>query len=340
MHSSLAEAPPRAALFTGVLIFFLFGCGAGAGPGTSTGAPVVELRRIEFDAKDQDRKNSGGVILMGIFQLRSNDRRFGGLSGLSLTPDGRLHAISDRGHWMSAAMVSDEEGRLVDLTEWEIGALLTPEGAPVRGRFADAEALTRDLDGALLVAFEQAHRLWRYPAPGGFRFPPLPVPLPPEISKAPANGGLEALTVLPDGRLLAIAEEFKNADGSSKGWLIENGRFAEIAYVPSEGYNATDCVALNNGDVLVLERRFFPLGMLRARVARLPARSLVPGARLVGEELFRVDPPLAAENFEGIAAWEDPLKGTMIYLVSDDNYLPFQRTLLLQFRWLRPQKMP
>jgi hypothetical protein len=331
--------PATAALITGVLIFSLPGCGVGTGGNASSGAALVELRRIEFDSKDQ-ALDSAEISLMSVSQLRSDDRRFGGLSGLSVTRDGRLYAVSDRGYWMSATMVSDEEGRLVDLTEWEIGALLTPEGAPVRGRLADAEALTRQPDGSFIVAFEQEHRLWRYPAPGGFRFPSLPVPLPPEISQAPANEGLEAITVLPDGRLLAIAEGFKNADGSSKGWLIENGRFAEIAYLPAEGYNATDCAALNNGDVLVLERRFFPLGILRARVARLPAQSLVPGARLAGEELFRVAPPLAAENFEGIAAWEDPLNGTMIYLVSDDNYFSFQRTLLLQFRWLRPQKMP
>jgi hypothetical protein len=336
MYSRSSDAP-RAALFTGLLVFLLFGCGVGAVGVASFAAPVIELRRIEFDVKDHDRKNSGAVVLTGVFELRSSDRRFGGLSGLSLSPDNRLHAISDRGHWMSATMVSDREGRLADLTDWEIGALLTPDGAPVRGRFADAEALARQPDGGLLVAFEQAHRLWRYSAPGGFRSAPVAVPLPPEISEAPANGGIEAIAVLPDGRLLAIAEEFKNADGSSRGWLMENGRFGEIAYSPADGYNVTDCAALKNGDVLVLERRFFPVGMMRARVARLPARTLVAGARLAGEELFRIEPPVAAENFEGIAAWEDPLMGTMIYLVSDDNYLFFQRTLLLQFRWMRPQ---
>jgi hypothetical protein len=337
MYFGSAAAPLQAAVFTAVFVSFLFGCGAGAG-GKASSAPVVELRRIEFDAKDNDLKNAGGVVLTGAFQLRSNDRRFGGLSGLSVTPDGKLHAISDRGYWMSATMVSDDEGRLGELTGWEIGALLDPDGAPVLGRYADAEGLARGADGSFVVAFEQAHRLWRYPGPGGLRFSPLSLGLPEEISKAPANGGIEAIAVLPDGRLLAIAEAFKNSDGSSKGWLIENGRFAEIAYVPAEGYHATDCVALNDGDVLVLERRLFPWGILRARVARLASESLVPGARLAGEELFRVEPPLAAENFEGIAAREDPSRGTMIYLVSDDNYLFFQRTLLLQFRWRRPRR--
>jgi len=39
---------------------------------------------------------------------------------------------------------------------------------------------------------------------------------------------------------------------------------------------------------------------------------------------------LAAENYEGIAV-EQTSKGTMIFIVSDDNYSSFQQTLLLQF---------
>ena len=39
---------------------------------------------------------------------------------------------------------------------------------------------------------------------------------------------------------------------------------------------------------------------------------------------------LAAENYEGIAV-ERTSKGTMIFIVSDDNYSSFQQTLLLQF---------
>jgi hypothetical protein len=56
-----------------------------------------------------------------------------------------------------------------------------------------------------------------------------------------------------------------------------------------------------------------------------------PGARLLGEELLKLEYPLNVDNFEGVAVQEDP-RGTIIYIVSDDNYNPFQRTLLLQFR--------
>ena len=52
---------------------------------------------------------------------------------------------------------------------------------------------------------------------------------------------------------------------------------------------------------------------------------------LNGEDLLRLDPPLRLDNFEGIAVQEDAA-GTLIYLISDNNFQPFQRTLLLQFR--------
>jgi hypothetical protein len=48
---------------------------------------------------------------------------------------------------------------------------------------------------------------------------------------------------LPDGRLLALTEEFHNPDGSFKGWLIEGERFFEVSYLPTEGFQVTDCAA-------------------------------------------------------------------------------------------------
>jgi hypothetical protein len=141
---------------------------------------------------------------------------------------------------------------------------------------------------------------------------------------------LEGLTLLPDGRLLILTEEFANADGSFKGWLIEEGKFAELSYVPADGFRVTDCAALPNGDVLVLERRYTLIAILSARITLVKADTVQPGAKLTGKELLRLEQPLAAENYEGIAI-KQTSSGTMIFIVSDDNYSSFQQTLLLQF---------
>jgi hypothetical protein len=89
---------------------------------------------------------------------------------------------------------------------------------------------------------------------------------------------------------------------------------------------------LSNGDVIVLERRYVPFGILSARLKLVRATTIQPGANLVGEELIKLEYPLEVDNYEGVAVQEDPRSGTIIYIVSDDNYHPLERTLLLQFR--------
>jgi hypothetical protein len=150
------------------------------------------------------------------------------------------------------------------------------------------------------------------------------------MTLAPSNGGLEALTALADNRLLAITETFENPDGTLKGWVIDNDQFTELSYLPSKGFSVTDCAALNNGDILVLERRYVPFGILSAQLKLVKASSLKAGAKIVGTELLRLEQPLAVENYEGMAA-QQTSKGTMIFIVSDNNYSSFQQTLLLQF---------
>jgi hypothetical protein len=45
-----------------------------------------------------------------------------------------------------------------------------------------------------------------------------------------------------------------------------------------------------------------------------------------------IERPLTIDNFEGLAVVRDPSGGVLVYLLSDDNYSPLQRTLLLRFR--------
>lgn len=294
-------------------------------------ARLVELAAVDVDAKNPKRKQFGALVLISAFQLRSNDKRFGGLSGLSIGKDGRLYAVSDRGYWASARMIMDSSGSLIDLLDWQIAPILAPAKTPVTGRWRDAEALALAHDGSFLVGFEGAHRIWRYSAPPNtFESTPVAVKIPPAVSRAPSNGGIEGITMLPDGRLLIVTEQFENPDGSVKGWLIGNDQSAELSYLPAEGFHVTDCAALHNGDLLVLERRYVPFGILSARVTLVKANNIRPGAKLVGKELLKLEQPLAAENFEGIAVQETS-RGTMIFIVSDDNFSSFQQTLLLQF---------
>ncbi len=296
--------------------------------------PVVEATPIELDPETPARKRFGDLTFLSGFELNSADSRFGGLSGLALSADGKtLYAVSDRGYWLAARISHNSTGRLVGLGAWKITPLLTPEGFSVSGRFHDAEALTKDTDGYFIVAFEGEHRLWRYPpAPLSFNSPPRYFPTPGDLAKAPPNGGLESVAALPDGRLLAITEQYKNPDGSLKGWLIEKDQFTSLTYAPSVGFRPSDLATLSSGDVLVLESYHSLIPGWEARIVRLSRASLKEGAQLKGKEIAHLDSSLVVDNFEGMAIFEDPDIGTLLYLVSDDNYSLLQRTLLLQFR--------
>jgi len=315
------------------LIFFLLciGCAGQAPVGAAVPQRLVELVPTDVDGTDSERRDFGKMRLLSAYELRSKDRRFGGLSGLSIGADGFLYAVSDRGYWLSARMVLNSTGKLADLVDWQIEPLLSPQGAAVTDAWTDAEALTRTADGSFIVAFEQRHRLWRYPGPAkAFASAPTTISLPEAISQAPINGGMECLAALPDDRLLTLTEELKNPDGSFAGWVQENGRFERLAYFPASGYRVADCAALRNGDLIVLERRFTLITFWGARLTLVPAQQLRGGAKLRGVELLRLESPLFADNFEGVAVQEIN-DGTAVYMVSDDNYHSLQRTLIYQF---------
>jgi len=301
------------------------------------GAITVEAIEVPFEARDRPRNEIGKLVYLSGFILKSTDPRFGGLSGLSVSEDGvRLTAVSDRGYWISAQMRHESDGRLTGFEGWDIEPLLAPDGTRVNGALADAEGLARDRDGSMIVSFEQVHRLWRYaPAPTTFYSVPAPVAVPAGLARAPANGGVEAIAALPDGRLIILTEELRRSDGTLAGWILKGDRSEAVSYVPSEGFVPADGAALKNGDLLVLERRLSALATWEARIKHVAGDSLREGARIQGVKIARIQPPFAVDNFEGIAIYEHPQAGTFLYLVSDDNYIPFQHTLLLQFKLRR-----
>lgn len=275
----------------------------------------------------------GPLVVPGAVELSAPEDLFGGWSGLHLDAGLRLTAISDLGRWMTARLVLDEAGRLAGVTGAEWGRLSDGAGRPLpRGRLADAESLARQPDGTWLIGFERWHRIRAYrdlAGPGTWVAPP------PGLEVLPANGGLEALTVLPDGRVLAIAEEPDiDAGGRARrAWIRTGTRWTEGSYGVPAPYVPVDAAALPDGSVLVLERRFSIFGGFGTRIARIAGPlSGASGFRLAAEEVARIERPLITENFEGIAAARGPDGELLVAVIADDNLNPLQRSRLLLFR--------
>ncbi len=304
-------------------------------PAVPAAAKPLELssRAVPLDTMDPARERVGKLVWRGGIEITSPHKRFGGLSGLLVSADGaRLTAVSDEGRWVTARIGYDEHGHLAGLSQGAIGRLHGPGGSHPSGkRDRDSEALARLPGGGILVAFERHHRLWRYP-PGGN---PLaghaePRPTPPGLSELRSNSGIEALATLADGALFALAEGRKE-EAESPAFLLRGGAWSGLRYPRRGGFRPTGAATLPGGDLLVIERRFNILDGIAVRLRRIPAAAIRPGALLEGEVLATLTPPLSLDNLEGVAVRRTEAGETLVYLVSDDNFKPIQRTLLLMF---------
>ncbi len=310
-----------------------------AAPGAPSLAAPLEIvaRSVPLHAEDPERKNVGSLRFRGGLELSSADARFGGLSALLLSADGaRLSAVTDQGHWVTARLIAEADGAPHALAEAEIGALHGPGGRHLRGkRDTDSESLSRLADGSLVVGFERDHRLWRYPAganplagqPKAF---PVPARLAAKLAALRSNSGIEALATLADGALLAIAEGRKE-DATSPAFLWRGGAWSELVYPRVPGFRPTGATTLPGGDLLVIERSFNLFDGVAIRLQRIAAAKVRPGASLSGTTLAVLRPPLTLDNMEGVAARRNAAGETLLYLISDDNFHPLQRTLLLVF---------
>ncbi len=256
------------------------------------------------------------LSLLGVIEMDTAPWGFGGFSAVHLAADLTVTMVSDRGRWWQASL------RLAPLGFGPArhGPLLDAAARPLRGREGDAEALGRLPDGSWLVGFERNHRIQRHLR---LDTAALPFPAPPGLADSPANGGLEALALLPDGRLLAIAES-----PGTRAWIGRDGVWAERRYRPGANLLPVDAAALPEGGMLVLERDFSLLGGFRGRLAFVAD---LAAPVLEGDTWLDMPDVIPAENWEGVAAARTR-EGTLVVLVSDDNQSPFQRSLFAVFR--------
>ena len=257
---------------------------------------------------------------------------FGGLSGLHVADDLTLTAISDLGRWLRARLVLDAAGRPLGLDGVETGRLRQDFPIPLPGSLGqDAESLARRADGTWLVGFERWHRIRAYDRIDGWG---EPVEMLPGLRQAPLNGGLESLTVLADGRWLAVAEDLRLGDGGRlrRAWVGRPGDWTLLSYRPTPGYVPTDAAGLPDGGAVLTERSFSLLGGFHGQLKRVPAAALAnpaPGAVLEPEVLLDAA-TLPTENWEDVASFS--WRGRQfLALMTDDNEFFLQKGLLLLF---------
>ena len=314
--------------------------GAGA---SGTGNFPIAVDEIYLNPEDTKQIHAGVLEYRAGYVLSTRSSDFGGLSGLILSPDGKaITAVTDHGNVLRAKLILDETGRLLGLDGTEMFRLRDVRGGKLSRRLdkrdQDTEALTRLADGSYLVSFEIRHRILHYE---NLTAKPTTFATPTQLHMAPRNGGLEAMTALPDGRIMIMTEKLRAKKIKDKaarkkdyiGWLLSaEGKTLGKIYWPRQGkFRPTDLAAMPNGDVLMLQRRYSAAGGAGARVSMIHRDQIKVGMRMADIELANLAPPLSVDNFEGLAVYPASNGGWWIYMLSDDNFNPLQRTLLLQF---------
>ena len=332
----------RAAALASLLsLHLIVAASAAAQPGTPDNAPWpirIEAKPIRsFSAREPERRRFGALEFLGGLVLASEDKRFGGLSGIRFLNDDEFLAVNDRGRWLRARLVSEGD-RPVRVEQSTIAPMLDVDGTALHdGSSADTESITLGEGGDVYVGIERIHRVVRYDfGKRGFATRARKVELPAATRDLPGNAGIEGLVYVPrdrplGGTLIAFTEHGLDGNGNLRAFLVGGPSPGEFSVRRSGDFDITDAALIPGGDVLILERYFSWLGVLKMRIRRIALADIKPGATVDGTVLIEADGGYEVDNMEGIDVRRSAGGGTLITVISDDNFFGLQRTLLLRF---------
>jgi len=325
-----------------MLKFFLLALLAAA-PAASRGQepfPSLEAKVAQLCGPIPACEHIGIIKLRGALELPArtmNGARFSGLSALAWDDDENiLYALTDHGVLFHLRPVF-RDGRLVDLRLLHAASLLDPRTRrPVRWRRSDSEGLDivngrngKRGDAELLVSFEREPRIARYRPDGTYIADvPLPAALQDVRRYRGGNTMLESVCQHPrEGTLTAPEKPLDDESSTARLYRMDGGswRFP----VNHGGIVALEC--LPDGDVLVMEREYSSHSLhwvITLRRLHLPPGTPVDSLLAV-ETVTTLDSDkgLRIDNFEGLTRH----RGNRFFIVSDDNDVFIQRTLLVYF---------
>jgi hypothetical protein len=298
----------------------------------------IALVPLPLDSSNPKRKTVGALTFLNAWELRSDNGDFGGISALVALKDGRFVGVSDAGALIGFGLTNDSR-----TDRPFIAALPGAMGTDVSYKDRDSEGITYDpASGRIWVSYEARHAIRRF-TPSLSRIDSTRML---EFSKDwKFNGGVEALTRLNDGRFVIFVESGENEDGSKRAYLFsgdpteEGTQTTPFSYRVPDGYSPTDATVLPDGRLLILNRRIgFPDGFT-AKLVILDPADIRRDAVVGGKVIATLAPPLLVDNMEGVTITEENGR-TIVWLISDNNFNAFQRTLLMKFALTLPNKKP
>jgi hypothetical protein len=287
-----------------------------------------------------------GIRLLGALRLPStviNGAKLCGLSGLAWDEDAELlYAISDGGGLFHLRPEFDDRGFLRDVRLVQAHPLLDEAGNPLREPFNDSEGLAildghngiRD-DAKLLVSFELRPRVIVYDSKGRWLGEEkIPALLKDVRNYRDSNKALEAVSVHSRwGVLVGTELPLRNEPAGRVRIFSGDGRFWLYPLGDAPGSSLVAFEALPEGGLLTLERAFVA-PILPFVISLRRTEPLLPGMeaplKVADVAVFNSSQGWHLDNFEGLTHYRD----LRFFMVSDDNCIPFQKTLLVHFELL------
>ena len=332
----------RRFLKTGLIAIAILAISAGGHAGTPA---ELETRPVALSENIKPGDRLGRLRFLGMLQLPNpvvDGMRFSQLSGLAWDDDdGILYALSDKGFLFHLKPVF-ENGVLTGLKLLKAVHLRElGSGKPLKGTRADSEGLDilngrngRNGDAELLISFERFPRILRY-RPDGYATSEYPLPAPLNNARMYQDSNKMLESVCADSKLGILTVPEVPLKGERQGYTrIFNLDGRSWIYPIEKGNRISALECLGNHRVMVLENNFgHVFGHLEVflKLATLsPNTSTAEPVQV--ETVVTLDSSKGhqIDNFEGLARHH----GNRFFIVSDDNDLFIQRSLLMYFELL------
>lgn len=310
---------------------------------------VVLNNASDYYDSDSVKLLVGGVYLKdGYILTNYKDIRFGEWSGMAFDEKGDLILVSDRGAYLKSSIV-DENG-VQNFINTTIGKISVDDNTKTTKDFEELAIF----NGSCFISDEFLYQILRYEN-CDFGRAPITIKTPDWKSELSYNKGIEAFDINLEGKFLAIAEYDKNKKDTSIHkayyWSLESNytqinSLKEFTYLSKEGYGVSGLKFLKNGDLLVLERYYekkfgsvaenYEIDIKYVKKQEIESAIEVENAQVKGKSIIHIDNESIsgkygyADNFESIAVKEGN-NSTSIYILTDDNRAPFERSMLLEF---------
>jgi len=288
---------------------------------------VIYFEPVILDRLKPERRRFQDLRLLGAWKLTSDNENFHGISAMRAA-GGRIVAVSDTGFLFAFDFDGTQQRSLLQ-------ARSLPQGYHAGKPDRDAESMAVDpASGRIWVGFEGSNRIRSFFAG---QEDAAVTAAPPAMAAWPGNRGAEGMVRLKDGRFLVVGEGALGPK-SVMGLLFAgdptgHGQIpTRFFFTGPKAHSPTDIGELPDGDILILSRNFSWLGGFAASLTTIDPRRIAPGRILWRKRIMRLKPPLKIDNMEALSV-ERRGDQTIIWMASDDNHNPLQKTLLLKFAW-------